>query len=65
MKRQWWLSLLTSVIVLLHVRAANAHGNDPHARIAANLGWSTSLSTAKDKARQTGKPIMLVLRCFD
>jgi hypothetical protein len=30
---------------------------------AARYGWLFSLSAGKQKARETGKPLMVVLRC--
>jgi hypothetical protein len=45
--------------------AAQAHGRDPHAGVAARNGWRTNLSEARQEAARTGKPLMVVLRCFD
>jgi hypothetical protein len=42
-----------------------AHGRDPHAREAAKNGWRTNLRAARDEAKKSGKPLMVVLRCFD
>lgn len=32
-------------------------------REAREYGWLTDYQTAKDRAKETGKPIMLVFRC--
>jgi hypothetical protein len=56
-----------SLFALLFAAAATgtAHGrDDPHRRVAGQNGWLTNLKTAKEQAKKTGKPIMVVLRCF-
>ena len=30
---------------------------------AARYGWASSLAAGKEQARQSGKPLMVVLRC--
>lgn len=42
-----------------------AHGRDPHARVAAEKGWRTDLRAAREESHKSGKPVMVVLRCFD
>jgi hypothetical protein len=58
-------AFLALLCALVASGTAAAHGRDPHARVAAQNGWLTSLRVAKEKAEKTGKPIMVVLRCFD
>jgi hypothetical protein len=41
------------------MRPARAFGADP----AAENGWLSSFDEARAQARQTGKPLMVVLRC--
>jgi hypothetical protein len=58
------MSSRTAVLALgsLVLAAAPAFGQfrDPQ---AARFGWVASLEEGKARARQTGKPLMVVLRC--
>jgi hypothetical protein len=58
-------AVLALFCALVAAGTAAAHGRDPHARVASRNGWLTNLRAAKEKAAKTGKPIMVVLRCFD
>jgi hypothetical protein len=57
--------LLAILAVFTLAEAAQAHGRDPHAGVAARNGWRTNLMEAKQEAVKAGKPLMVVLRCFD
>jgi peptidoglycan/LPS O-acetylase OafA/YrhL len=57
--------LLAVLAVFTLAGAAQAHGRDPHAAVAARNGWRTNLTEAKQEAATTNKPLMVVLRCFD
>jgi hypothetical protein len=56
------VGLLATALTPAEVRA---HGRDPPAREAAKNGWRTNLRAAKEEAKKSGKPLMVVLRCFD
>ena len=58
-------SLLALPAIFTLAETAQAHGRNPHASTAARNGWHTNLSKAKQEAARTGKPLMVVLRCFD
>jgi hypothetical protein len=58
-------SLLALLALFTLAEAVQAHGRDPHARVAARNGWRTNLTEAKQEAAKAGKPLMVVLRCFD
>jgi hypothetical protein len=58
-------SLIALFAAFTLVASVQAHGNDPHARVASEKGWRTNLKSAKEEARKSGKPMMVVLRCFD
>ena len=57
--------LLAILAVFTLAEAAQAHGRDPHAGVAARNGWRINLAEAKQEAAKSGKPLMIVLRCFD
>jgi hypothetical protein len=57
--------LLAVLVSLTLAEAAEAHGRDPHAGLAARNGWRTNLTEAKQEAAKSSKPLMVVLRCFD
>lgn len=64
-----WMCLLGGALLALlpltFPGAAHGHGRDPHARTASANGWLTSLSSGKSAAKKSGKPMLVVLRCFD
>ena len=41
----------------------SAAGQSPASRVAAKMGWHSSLDAARTEARKTGKPLMVVIRC--
>jgi hypothetical protein len=57
-------TFLALLCVSLAVGNAAAQRGDPHARVAYQNGWLSNLRTAKEKAKKTGNPIMVVIRCF-
>jgi hypothetical protein len=57
--------LLAVLVTLTVAEAVQAHGRDPHAGLATRNGWRTNLTQAKQEAAKAGKPLMVVLRCFD
>ncbi len=57
--------LMAILAVFTLAEVAQGHGRDPHAGVAARNGWRTNLTEAKQEATKVGKPLMIVLRCFD
>lgn len=51
-----WTSLTGLIVVAGMAARAEAQGNAP-------AGWLTDFVVAKDLARKTGKPMMVVFRC--
>ncbi len=56
------LALAVTGIFVGCVEAQRGRGTSPQE--AARHGWLNDYREAKDRARQTGKPIMLVFRCI-
>ena len=52
------LTLLATTTILEPLAAQS-----PASRVAAKMGWHSSLDSARTEARKTGKPLMVVLRC--
>lgn len=52
-----------ALIVLAAVQSANAQFGVRWQREAREFGWLTDYETAKQQAKESGKPIMLVFRC--
>jgi hypothetical protein len=55
---RWMLTLLATTAI---VQSAGAQS--PASKVAAKIGWHSSLDAARTEARKTGKPLMVVLRC--
>ncbi len=65
MLRSSVLGRLFLVLLGALVATSTVHARrDPHQRVASENGWLTNLKTAKEQAKKTGKPILVVLRCF-
>jgi hypothetical protein len=50
-------------LLLTHASASAQRGREREARGAGRNGWESSLAAGLREARQTGKPLMVVLRC--
>jgi len=58
------VGFLALAVTALFVGCASAQrGRGTSPQEAARHGWLSDYREAKDRARQTGKPIMLVFRC--
>jgi hypothetical protein len=57
-------SLLALLGAMMMTGTAQAQRRDSNAVVAARNGWLTNLKTAKEQAKKTGKPMLVVLRCF-
>jgi hypothetical protein len=59
-----FLAVLTIAgLALTHASACAQHGRDEDEHAAGRNGWGSSLAAGLRQARQTGKPLMVVLRC--
>ncbi len=57
-----FLLLTLAIVILPHAPAgAQLRGDDDGE--AAEYGWLSSLSAAKDQARKTARPLMVMIRC--
>jgi len=52
--------MMTALVFVLSTSPLAAQGRDAN---AAKYGWLSSLQAGKAQARETGKPLMVVLRC--
>ena len=50
-------------LLLTHASASAQRGREREGRGAGRNGWGSSLAAGLHEARQTGKPLMVVLRC--
>jgi hypothetical protein len=67
MKRMTKVLGLAAVAVLLSwawAEHADAQGDGGWQREATRYGWQLDYQAAKDVARRTGKPLMVVFRCI-
>lgn len=55
--------ICANAIVIALILSQFAVAQSRWQREAREYGWLTDYQTAKDEARETGKPIMLVFRC--
>ena len=62
--RRFLLAVLTITgLALTHGAACAQREREQEGRGAGRNGWRSSLAAGLREARQTGKPLMVVLRC--
>ena len=50
-------------VALLMTLAGSAMAQSPSMKLAAQKGWLDDYAAARNRARQTGKPMLVVFRC--